>query len=159
MNRQVQTRLFQDIRNHGIEIAVNRTPPIVGDDIVIDLRSIGSGKAPIDLFRVLLQTADAIGHESFSRVTLATRGDPRFVIAGEEFRTFGAEYHAGQNPIYLVRTFPERLFDPKTGKQRFASWTGGILGVLAKQMEDFGGFIRVWVSGVGAVSDDIGTAG
>ena len=56
-------------------------------------------------------------------------------MLGEEF--------GEQNPVYTIRTFPEHLSRPD-GAQAFSTWTGGILGVLSKQMDDFNKFNKEW---------------
>ena len=57
-------------------------------------------------------------------------------------KTLGEEY-GQQNPIYTVRTFPENLF-LTDGTNAYGQWTGGMLGVLGKQMEDFADFNKKW---------------
>ena len=42
-----------------------------------------------------------------------------------------------------MRTFPENVYRPD-GARAFDSWTGGVLGVLGKQMEDFNEFHKQW---------------
>jgi hypothetical protein len=48
-----------------------------------------------------------------------------------------------QNPIYTMRIFPENLYLPN-GNRAFSSWSGGLLGVTKKQMEDFTEFHKRW---------------
>jgi hypothetical protein len=45
--------------------------------------------------------------------------------------------------VYTVRTFPENLLTPK-GSRAYSEWTGGWLGVLGKQTEDFTDFHKKW---------------
>lgn len=54
----------------------------------------------------------------------------------------GVEYGT-QNPVYTMRTFPENLYRPD-GTAAFGTWTGGLFGVLGKQMEDFIEFHKQW---------------
>jgi hypothetical protein len=42
-----------------------------------------------------------------------------------------------------MRTFSENLVTPD-GQRAFPVWTGGLLGVLQKQMEDFNEFHQRW---------------
>lgn len=42
-----------------------------------------------------------------------------------------------------MRNFPENLYRPD-GQRAFGSWTGGLLGVVGKQMEDFREFHKQW---------------
>ena len=54
----------------------------------------------------------------------------------------GQEYEK-QNPVYTMRTFPENVYGVD-GTQAFGSWTGGLLGVLGKQMGDFSELHKQW---------------
>lgn len=42
-----------------------------------------------------------------------------------------------------MRTFPEHVLDMQ-GQPVYSEWTGGLLGVLNKQMEDFNDFNKKW---------------
>jgi hypothetical protein len=45
--------------------------------------------------------------------------------------------------MYTLRTLPENLNRPD-GEQAFGTWTGGMLGVLGHQMEDFAEWHSAW---------------
>lgn len=110
--------------------------------LVIDVAGVSSENSRADLFRVLLQYAERLKDESFDTVVLAFDGDARFVLDGGHFALIGAEY-GSQNPVFTMRTFPEHLRLPN-GDAAYGTWTGGILGVTGKQMEDFSDFIDRW---------------
>jgi hypothetical protein len=110
--------------------------------LVLDMKSIGGDKSPADVFRVLLQYASRVKDKTFERVELACKETTKFFIKGDYFRTLGVEYGT-QNPIYTMRTFPENVYKPD-GSRAFSSWTGGVLGVTGKQMEDFSAFHKQW---------------
>ena len=61
---------------------------------------------------------------------------------GDEFLKIGQEY-SYQNPVYSVRTFPEKLRVP-SGEPAYSSWTGGLLGVVGAQMDDVNEMARAW---------------
>jgi len=42
-----------------------------------------------------------------------------------------------------MRTFTEHVFSPDE-KKAFSTWTGGLLGVVKQQMEDFVEFHKKW---------------
>ncbi len=67
-----------------------------------------------------------------------------YSMRGEDFQEIGREYKAGQNPVYLTRTLPEKLFLPD-GSSAFGTWTGGLLGVAAQQMDDVNEAARTWL--------------
>jgi len=48
-----------------------------------------------------------------------------------------------QNPVYTMRTFPQNVY-ALDGSPAFETWSGGLLGVLGKQLEDFSEFHKQW---------------
>jgi len=131
-----------DARNHGIAVRVHYGAYLNTKHLVYDLRDVDSDKAMLDVFRVLLQFAEAVSETEFDTVTLCFRGRPRFELDGSYFREIGTEY-SWQNPVYTSRTFPEHLRLPD-GARAFAPWSGGILAVVARQMDDFSEFHMDW---------------
>lgn len=142
----VAAKLSGDSRNHGVGLYAYRTWGLSPDGLTVDLIQIDAGKAPVDMFRSLFQTAQTLRGRHFTKVTLARRGKPVFVMSGADFHELGASFEVGENPIYLIRTLPEKLYKP-TGEGAFGHWEGGWLGVLGKQMEDVNAFAREWVAG------------
>jgi hypothetical protein len=138
----VQKVLDADSRNAGIEVRAHYALYIPGDTLVFDLRRVGPDLAPVDVFRVFLQYAQAMKAEQFKRVELAYQGRTKFILGGEDFRQMGVEY-GDQNPMYTMRTFPEKLRTAE-GLPAFETIEGGALGVLGAQMEQFGEFHRKW---------------
>lgn len=47
------------------------------------------------------------------------------------------------NPVYTIRTLPEKLRRPD-GSRAFSVWTGGMIGVLGAQMDDVNNFAGQW---------------
>jgi hypothetical protein len=147
VGQPVQKKLNSDPRNQGYALRAHFGHYINPSTLVLDLRE-AERVAPVDLFRALFQSAEAF-HESgrkFDKVLLARGGTPVFLITGNEFAALGAEYSAGQNPVYLIRTLPEKLYRP-SGEAAFGRWEGGWLGVLTKQMEDANNAAQQWASG------------
>ncbi len=58
------------------------------------------------------------------------------------FQELGIEFDSGQNPVYLVRTFPEKL--TPAGVPAYEKWEGGLLGVTSKQINNFNDFCDKW---------------
>ncbi len=110
--------------------------------IVLDLKSVSSTNSMVDVFRVLMQFSVRMKDRDFERILLSYRGDVKFQIKGNYFKQLGNEY-GEQNPVYTMRTFPEKLYRPD-GSRAFGSWSGGLLGVLSKQMNDFNEFHQQW---------------
>jgi hypothetical protein len=134
----VNDALKQDSRNDGIVVSIHRN----GGNLVLDLREVSGEKSQADVFRVLLQTAHALNDQEYESVALAHKGKAKFQVEGAYFKRLGDEYDY-QNPVYSMRTFPENVYLPD-GSPAFGSWTGGVIGVLGKQMEDFATFNQQW---------------
>ena len=131
-----------DPRNDGIELSAHYAYYVAPSTLVINVKSASGDKSAADMFRVLLQYAEKLSERDFDRIELSSRGKVKFVLEGDYFKTLGKEYGA-QNPVYTMRTFPENLYRPD-GQRAFGSWTGGLLGVVGKQMEDFKEFHKHW---------------
>ena len=131
-----------DTRNKGVSVLAHYDYLINPNILVFDLRDLSDSKAPLDIFRVLLEFAAVQKNQDYEVVKIAFRGKTKFLLMGSYFKTLGAE-HGSQNPIYTIRTFSEHLYKPD-GTAAFQTWTGGLLGVLAKQMEDFSDFSKQW---------------
>lgn len=143
----VARALNSDARNEVFAMKAHLGSYVDSSVLVLDLRDAGEAAA-LDLWRGLFQAAQAF-HDSgrtFKRVVLARGGEPVFLIAGEDFERLGAQYAAGENPVYLLRTLPEDLRTP-AGEAAYASWEGGLLGVATEQLNDVNDAARVWASG------------
>ena len=141
INGPLQKVISDDSRNKGVEAKAyygNMRLSI----LVFDLTNISSSNSRLDVFRVLLQFAQALKDKRFDSVQLAWRGKVKFVVSGEYFQKLGQEYDT-QNPMYTIRTFPENL-RTVAGERAFSEWEGGIFGVLKAQMDDFNHFHDQW---------------
>jgi len=134
----------EDFRNDGIEISVHFKNYVDSSVIIYNLKSVSDDKSMADVFRVFLQFAEKAYSSSTETDTLELqfRGKTKFKITGEYFQTLGKEY-SWQNPVYTMRTFPENLMNPD-GSRAYPEWTGGWLGVMGKQVEDFNDFHMKW---------------
>ncbi len=141
----VASAIGQDDRNKGLTLVAYRAYAVSPSILTLDLWSVEEA-APVDLFRVLFQAAEALKDKRFDRVNLARGGHTVFVLDGGAFQVLGQEHALGQNPIYMIRTLPEKLRTP-SGSPAFETWTGGWLGVLGEQMEDSNAFAQAWAEG------------
>ena len=135
--------LADDQRNHGIVMHAYAKWLINPRHLVLDIWSIQGENSKADVDRVIFQASASLNDYSFDAVTLAFRGRGRFMLPGDYFRQLGTEFEAGQNPIYLIRTLPENV-NHTDGSDAFPQWTGGLLGVVNKQMEDHNAFHEQW---------------
>lgn len=142
LEKPVTKTISSDVRNAGIQFTLHYKNYVNTDILVFNLKNISKDKAVADVFRVLLQTASALSETEFKTVELAFRGKTKFKIRGEYFHKIGIEYET-QNPIYTMRTFPENVLNEE-GEEAYSSWSGGLFGVLEKQMEDFNDFNEKW---------------
>ena len=142
LQRHLSGVLNSDPRNKGIAASAHYKFYIVPSSVVFDLQKISGETSPADVTRVLLQFAQSQKDKFFSYVTLSHQGSSKFILKGDYFQTLGTEYGT-QNPIYTMRTLPENVFR-MDGSRAFDTWTGGWLGVVGKQMEDFAEFHKQW---------------
>lgn len=115
---------------------------VIPNQIVYDLWNVGYGASEAEVMGGLLRFADAVKDRHFDKVILAYRGTPRFILDGDDFHRIGQEFDF-QNPVYTLRTFPEKLTTME-GYPAFGSWTGGMLGVLNAQLKDLNELGRRW---------------
>ena len=152
VHRDMRAAMDSDPRNAGLVLYGYHDKLVTPRTIMIDLRDVASTNSPADVFRLLLQFSAKQKDKNYDRVILAFRGDSRFVLKGEYFKSLGMEYGT-QNPVYTMRTLPENVFNID-GTPAFGTWTGGMIGVLGKQMEDFTEFHKRWyinsLAGAGA---------
>ena len=134
--------LSSDPRNSGVKVRCRYRSWTSHGVLVYDLREVPPSKSQADVFRVFLQYAAKLHGRRVDTVQLSYRGRVKFLLAGEDFAVLGRDYGT-ENPIYTIRTFPEKLRKPD-GTRAFAAWTGGLLGVLNRQMEDFDAFHKQW---------------
>jgi len=118
---------------------------VVPDSVVFDLWKVGWRTSQAEVLGVFLRFSDKMKDRKFREVRLAYRGETKFILSGKDFRDIGREY-SYQNPVYIVRTFPEKLRTPD-GKKAFSTWSGGLLGVLGRQMEDVNELGQRWYLG------------
>lgn len=111
----------------------------------LDLKDSSSAISCADLMRMLFVAAEAMRTRPFDRVLLARNGEGKFWLSGGYFGELGVQYLAGQNPVYLMRTLPQNV-QTKDGGPAYPTWTGGVIGVLGKQMDDLNSFCRSWAS-------------
>jgi len=135
VHHDMRMAIESDDRNSGLVFYAYHENFVVPGTIVIDLRGVSVTNSQADVFRLLLQFAAKQKDKTYQRVILAFRGDPRFILKGEYFKKLGQEYET-QNPVYTMRTFSENVLNVD-GMPAFGAWTGGFVGVLGKQMEDF----------------------
>lgn len=115
---------------------------VVPGTIVYDLRGVEGEASAASVLGGLFEFAGAMKDRNFDEVLLAWRGDVRFRLPGRDFKEIGTSV-AWENPVYLLRTFPERLKTPQ-GTPAFEVWTGGALGVLGAQMDDVNRLAETW---------------
>lgn len=142
LQSQMDAVLKEDPRNIGVEVSVRFRHYVERSVLVYDLRSLGAKNSIADVFRVLLQFAHSADSREFASVELAFRGQTKFLLTGRYFKRLGEEYES-QNSVYTMRTFSENVLKPD-GSSAYPTWTGGLLGVLGKELEQFNEFHRQW---------------
>jgi hypothetical protein len=134
--------LSSDSRNKTVVASAHFDSWINTSTVVFNLSDVSGESSPMDVFRVLLQFAESQKEHRYEQVVLASYGEKKFIIPGDYFQQLGQEY-GSQNPMYTVRTFPQHLTD-MNGAHPFPEYTGGILGVLNKELEEFNEMNKQW---------------
>ena len=142
VTKPVLDAVRSDTRNEGLSFIAHYGHYVDTSKLVLDLRGTSGSNSRADVFRALLQIADEFKNKRFESVILAYKGREKFLLKGSYFQELGKEY-SHQNPIYTLRTLPENVYY-LNGTQVFGTWTGGILGVVAKQMEEHNEFHDEW---------------
>jgi hypothetical protein len=142
LQRPMENVIAGDARNAGMSVSVHYEDYILPNSLVFDIRVVPLDKAPLDVTRVLLQYAAEVKNLSFDSVSLDYHGMSKFRLKGDYFHTLGVEF-GSQNPVYTMRTLPENVLTP-AGAPAFGTWTGGLFGVVGKQMEDLNEFHKQW---------------
>jgi len=132
----------KDIRNDGIHLYTHYDNFINPSIININFWNIDNDKTMADMDRIIFQLAEVLVDKTFEKVIFSFRFDKKYFIKGDYFKKIGEEF-SYQNKIYLIRSFPEKLYK-MDGSKAFSTWTGGLLGVMTKQMEDHNEFHKVW---------------
>ncbi len=139
---KLATVIHDDPRNSGVDMNAHYDYYINPEVLVLDMRGIGPSNSMADVFRVVIQLSHGMQSKQFKTVKFEWRGSERYVLSGSDFQELGTALD-GQNPMYIMRTFPEKLTRPD-GTHPFGTWTGGLLGVLSHQMDDFNKFHHGW---------------
>lgn len=142
LQRPMSNILESDSRNNGVSVSVHYDAYVNTSELIFDLRKVSGSNSQTDIFRVFLLCADMLREKEFESVVLAYKGERKFQIDGAYFRDLGVGYET-DNPVYTMRTFPENLYE-MNGEAAFNTWTGGVIGVLQKQIEDFSAFSKKW---------------
>ena len=142
LQRHLNNIIESDFRNEGISIRSHYGLYVNSKILVFDLLAISSQNAPADIFRVLLQYSEALQDRTFDKIVLEYDGTPKFYLLGDFFQETGIEYGV-QNAVYTMRTFPENVYE-MDGTHAFGTWTGGLLGVATRQLDDFSEFHKRW---------------
>lgn len=132
----------EDSRNQGINFETHYEYYVNTSTLIFNLKNIPLDKAPADIFRTFLQTSSALKDKNFKEIKLAYKGKVKFILKGNYFSTLGNEFGT-QNPMYTIRTIPQNLYS-LDGTSVYSEWSGGMLGVLGKQMDDFNDFMKEW---------------
>jgi hypothetical protein len=142
VDRPLRQVLSTDERNHVVKAEAHYGGWVNPNTLVFDLTDVSGSATRMDVFRALLQYAEAMKDRNFTEVVLATRGKSKFTLDGAYFQELGREYNT-ENPIYTIRTFPIHLV-AMDGSKPFSEYEGGIFPVLEKEMEQFTEFSNEW---------------
>ena len=130
--------LEMDSRNKSVDFSLRAD----GEHLSYCVKSMSGDASAMDVFRVFLHAAHTLQDRQFEKVNLCFRGEERFVLDGVDFAVIGKEYES-QNPMYTIRTFPEKLLLPD-GTKAYKTHRGGVLYLMKVQMSDFNDMSEKW---------------
>nr|WP_290696371.1 hypothetical protein [Halomonas sp. UBA3074] len=106
------------------------------------VNNLSNEASAMDVFRVFLNTAALLKDMEFEKVELCFREETKFLLSGDEFKVIGNEF-GEQNPMYTIRTFPEKL-SLVDGQDAYETHNGGVLYLMQVQMADFQNMNEKW---------------
>lgn len=122
----------KDYRNTDVPIVVTGIP--FTGVITIDMQKTDNYNfSKADMYRCYLQAADILKDKDYSKVYLANKGEKIFYLEGTYFKELGMAYSLGCAPNFEMQEHVLNL----DGTHAYETWTGGWLGVMNKQLEDF----------------------
>ena len=138
LKTEMEDILEMDSRNQSINFSLQNR----GKSLDFCVHNLSDEASTMDVFRVFLHTADYLKNRQFEKVTLCFRNETRFILDGADFSVIGQDFET-QNPMYTVRTFPEKLSLPD-GQAAYETHSGGLFYLMRVQMEDFNDMNNVW---------------
>lgn len=141
-HRHLREAISANPSNAGVSVVSYHQWLINPSTVVFDLWDVDDDISMADVTRVFLEFSSEMKGRKISRVIFAYRGDHRFYIDGDFFSELG-NMSATQNPIYAIRTMPQNI-KTMAGRAAFSTWSGGPIGVLSRQLDDFNNFHKQW---------------
>ena len=138
LKNEMDAILETDPRNKSVNFSLQNS----GKNLDFCVHNLSDEASTMDVFRVFLHAADYLKNRQFEKVNLCFRNETRFVLDGANFLVIGQEFET-QNPMYTVRTLPEKLSLPD-GQAAYETHSGGLFYLMRVQMEDFSDMNNEW---------------
>src|ERR1700722_5803426 len=108
VDKPLQGVLTKDSRNQVLTARAHFDDWVDTSTIVFDVTGISANATRMDVFRALLQYAEAMKDRHLTKLILAARRTGKFTLDGSYFQDLGKEFRT-QNPMYTIRKFPTHL--------------------------------------------------
>lgn len=138
LKNEKKSVISNDARNENVDFDLVQS----GKNLRYCVNDLSGEGSAMDVFRILLQTADLLKERDFEEVELCFRRETRFLLGGDDFKVMGNEF-GEQNPMYTIRTFPEKL-SLVDGERAYEEHRGGVLYLMRVQMADFQDMNKKW---------------
>lgn len=138
MTSEKEAVIKRDIRNQNIVFTLSSSD----ENLEYCVKNIKEEASTLDVFRVFLHIASELKERKYNQVKLCYENTTRFLLSGDDFNVLGKSLGT-ENPIYTLRTFPEKLFLPD-GSNAYSKHEGGILYRVPLQLEDFKDMNEKW---------------
>lgn len=142
LSKEMNDVINADYRNKSVDVSVHYENYINPNVLVFDIKKIGYTTSSADVFRVFWTFSSKMKKKKIDKVILSSKGKPKFYIKGDYYKQLGNKHNI-ENPIFIIRTFPENVYK-NNGTKAFGTWTGGWLAVANKQMEEFNELMKIW---------------
>ena len=86
---RVSSAINKDERNKGIIFSGRVAYYVNPSELILNLTQVDPTKAPIDVFRSLLQISESLSEYDFDKVILQYDGKDKFILTGKYFKNIG----------------------------------------------------------------------
>lgn len=157
LRAQPHRTTFEACANDVIQASIS-TPSLLDAEIVrLDITDVSASASIADVVRVTLCFAHGIDDMGYRDLELAAGGQVRYRTSRSSLSPLAQEFKTG-NPVFAFRKWPS-ILRSTDGSQAFGEWTGGILGVLSKELEDVNSAVRFWIEPLGIVPEEVSPSG
>jgi hypothetical protein len=125
----IRSAVRSDDRNKPVSISAHYAYYLLPNTLVLRMSATGEAAA-VDIWRSMFLAAESMYNNGkhFSDVELSRGLTTEYILSGNDFFEIGREYKESENPIYMLRTLPEKL-KGRDGSDAFGPSSGSLFGM------------------------------